>query len=82
MRNPVVFEVLDVLLARRVPLQRIATHADTSQSGWRSSDEQLQLLWLLGWEWAWERKFISISKEQAAGQRLLAAVEALWPRKN
>ena len=87
MKNPAALEVLAALHARGVSLWRIAARPEMwPQAGreirdrgslWRSREEQLQLLWLLGWEWMHERHPVCVTAGQAIGQRLLVAVAAL-----
>ena len=88
MKNPAALEVLSALHARGVSLWRIAARTGVSPEDvrktqnraalWRSRDEQLQILWLLGWEWTQARYPVSVTEGQTIGQRLLAAVAALW----
>ena len=92
MKNPAALEVLSALHARGVSLWRIAAHAGVSPQDvrkthnraalWRSRDEQLQILWLLGWEWARAYHPVSVTEGQVIGQRLLAAVAALRQPQN
>lgn len=92
MKNPARLEVLSALRARGVSLRRLATHLDRSfqqrqkTNYWltlqQQREEQLQVLWLLGWEWSRVRHPVSVTLGQAIGQRLMAAVEALRYRKH
>ena len=87
MKNPAALEVLAALRAQGVSLWRIAARPggvlqagrETRDRGslWRSREEQLQLLWLLGWEWMRERHPVCVTEGQAIGQRLLVAVATL-----
>ena len=87
MKNSAVFEVLSALQERGVAFWKIAVQPGVSlQEGreksfssfaWRSRNDQLQLLWRLGWKWAHERHPLTVTEGQAIGQRLMIAVEAL-----
>lgn len=91
MKNLAAREVLSLLRARGVSLWHIAAPSGVSQTvreihtrtvQWRPREEQYQLLWLLGWEWSQGIFPFCVTREQAIGQQLLRAVDALWQRKN